>query len=34
LADVFGGVVTGTLGYVIGKWIVAKKKTDLLETKA
>jgi membrane-associated phospholipid phosphatase len=34
LADVFGGVVTGTLGYVIGKWVVAKKKTDLLETKA
>ena len=24
-ADVFGGMVTGTLGYVIGRWIMRKR---------
>lgn len=28
VADVFGGVVTGTLGYVIGSWIVRAKQAD------
>jgi membrane-associated phospholipid phosphatase len=26
VADIFGGVVTGTLGYVIGKWIMKRRE--------
>jgi len=26
VADIFGGMVTGTLGYVIGKWLVDKRE--------
>jgi membrane-associated phospholipid phosphatase len=26
VADIFGGVVTGTLGYVIGKWLMEKRE--------
>jgi hypothetical protein len=26
VADIFGGIVTGTLGYVIGSWIMRQKK--------
>jgi membrane-associated phospholipid phosphatase len=25
VADVFAGLVTGTLGYVIGKWLMKKR---------
>jgi membrane-associated phospholipid phosphatase len=25
VADIFGGIVTGTLGYVIGNWIMLRK---------
>jgi membrane-associated phospholipid phosphatase len=27
VADIFGGVVTGTLGYVIGRWVMRKQET-------
>jgi membrane-associated phospholipid phosphatase len=26
VADIFGGVVTGTLGYFIGKWLMEKRE--------
>jgi hypothetical protein len=26
VVDIFGGIVTGTLGYVIGKWIMKKQE--------
>jgi len=25
VADVFGGMVTGTLGYVIGSWVMKRR---------
>jgi membrane-associated phospholipid phosphatase len=25
IADVFGGVITGTLGYIIGGWLVKRR---------
>jgi membrane-associated phospholipid phosphatase len=28
VGDIFGGMVTGTLGYVIGKWIMKRRKED------
>lgn len=34
IADVFGGMVTGTLGYLIGEWVMRKKgavKTETVE---
>jgi membrane-associated phospholipid phosphatase len=27
VADIFGGIVTGTLGYVIGKWLMKKRES-------
>jgi membrane-associated phospholipid phosphatase len=26
VVDIFGGVVTGTLGYVVGKWLMEKRE--------
>jgi len=26
VADIFGGMVTGTLGYVIGKWLMKRQE--------
>jgi membrane-associated phospholipid phosphatase len=26
VADIFGGMVTGTLGYVIGAWLMRKRE--------
>jgi membrane-associated phospholipid phosphatase len=26
VADIFGGIVTGTLGYVIGRWIMKRRE--------
>jgi membrane-associated phospholipid phosphatase len=28
VADIFGGMVTGTLGYVIGRWIMKRREED------
>jgi membrane-associated phospholipid phosphatase len=26
IADIFGGMVTGTLGYLIGSWVMERKR--------
>jgi membrane-associated phospholipid phosphatase len=33
MVDIFGGVVTGTLGYVIGKWIMSKNERVEVDNK-
>jgi membrane-associated phospholipid phosphatase len=33
VADIFAGMVTGTLGYVIGKWVMSKNERAAIEEK-
>jgi membrane-associated phospholipid phosphatase len=33
VADIFGGMITGTLGYVIGKWVMSKNERAAIEEK-
>ncbi len=33
VADIFGGMITGTLGYVIGKWVMSKNERAAVEAK-
>jgi membrane-associated phospholipid phosphatase len=34
VADIFGGMVTGTLGFVIGKWLIKRQEVSGRQSKA